>query len=152
MLILLGVVIFCLLKAAANNRDILIAIPTHTLSISHVELNLWEDDSSSCGARHNRQRIEQAATCADSLTFPVSPYFRLKPGLMEEWPYKGIALMRVSPDYRSHVDVTISMIGPVGRSVEAVSLSLTTTGSQAPIFSIHDSKPSSLMIWQAVET
>jgi len=52
--ILLGIAVACLLRSISNNRDILIAILTHTLNISRVELNLWEDDSSSCGARHNK--------------------------------------------------------------------------------------------------
>jgi len=142
-LILLGIAVICLLKAVAQNHDILIAILIHALNISRVELNLWEDDSSSCEARRNRQRIEQAATCANGPIFPVSPYFRLKPGFMEEWPLEGIALMRVASDYRSHVDE--GSCWSVCGNCKSI-----TTGSQAPAVSIHRSKPSSLTTDRAV--
>ena len=74
------------------------------MDVSLVELNLWEDPSNSYSAKSNRQRIEQTAICTKGPIFPASPYFRLKPRLMEDWPLEGIALMHVSQDYRSHSD------------------------------------------------
>ena len=105
--ILLGLLTVTLITSVIlvwDNKDILIAILTHAVDLSLVELNLWEDPGNSYSAKSNRQRIEQAASCTEGPIFPASPYFRLKPRLMEDWPLEGIALMRVSQDYRSYLD------------------------------------------------
>lgn len=89
---------------AWTNRDILIGLLTHGLEVSLIDLNLWEDPGNSYSIKSSRQRLEQAASCTDGPSFPASPYFRSKPRLLEDWPIEGIALMRVSKDYRSRLD------------------------------------------------
>ena len=89
---------------AWTNRDILLGLLTHNLEVSLIDLNLWEDPGNSYSVKSNKQRLEQAAGCTDGPSFPASPYFRSTPRLLEDWPIEGIALMRVSKDYRSHLD------------------------------------------------